>query len=121
MAEPQRPKWVKDKTLHKDFEVIQCKPYDDYKDHKNDEGCYALIKVDFELYEIQLAIVNYKHEILKLFRGKRPQDIYNSLFEYEKKHNLKWFTEKQHIAYIGKELKKAEIALALGNSGYYQE
>ena len=116
-----RPAWVKDKTLHNDFEVIPCRPYDDLKDHKNDNGCYTLIKVDFAAYEIQLAVLNYKHEILKLFRGRRPQDIYHAVFEYEKKHSLHWFTEKQHIAYIGKELKKAEIALALGNSGYYQE
>ena len=121
MAEPQRPRWVKDKLLHKDFEVIQCNPYDDYKDHKNDDGCYVLVKVDFEFYEIQLAIVNYQHEILKVFRGKRAQDVYNAVFEYEKEHNMQWFKEKQHIAYIGKELKKAEIALALGSSGYYQE
>ena len=121
MAEIEKPKWIKDKTLHKDFEVIQCKPYDDYKDHKNDTGCYTLIKVDFEFYEIQVAVVNYKHEILKMFKGRRAQDIYNAIFEYEKQNNLKWFMEKQHIAYLGKELKKAEIALSMGNSGYYQE
>lgn len=121
MDVPERPKWVKDKILHVDFEVIECKPYDDYKDHKNDFGCYVLVRVDFEFYEIQAAIVNYKHEILKVFKGKRPQDIYHAIFEYEKQHHLQWFSEKQHIAYLGKELKKAEIALALGNSGYYQE
>src|SRR3989338_10193046 len=121
MTELQRPSWVKDKLLHKDFEIIQCKQYDDYKDHNNDDGCYVLIRVDFEFYEIHVAIANYKHEILKVFKGKRPQDIYTSIFEYEKEHNLQWFTKKQHTAYLGKELKKAEIALALGNSGYYQE
>lgn len=121
MTEPQRPSWVKNKLLHKDFEVIQCRAYDDYKDHKNDNSCYVLIKVDFEFYEIQVAICNYKHEIMKVFKGKRPQDIYNAIFGYEKEHNLQWFAEKQHIAYLGKELKKAEIALALGNFGYYQE
>jgi len=121
MINPERPKWVKDKTLSEDFEVIQCKPYDDYKDHKNDNTCYILVKVDFEFYEIQVAICNYKHEIMKVFRGKRAQDIYTAIFNYEKEHNVEWFTEKQHIAYLGKELKKAEIALALGNTGYYQE
>lgn len=121
MTELPRPRWIKDKSVHKDFEVIQCKPYDDYKDHKNDNNCYVLIKVDFEYAEIQVAICNYKHEIIKVFKGRRSQDIYNTIFDYEKEHNLPWFTEKQHIAYLGKELKKAEIALALGNSGYYQE
>ena len=121
MNDSERPAWVKDKKLAKDFEVIQCKAYDDYKDHQNDNFCYTLIRVDFEFYEIQVAICNYKHEILKVFKGKRPQDIYSAIFEYEKEHKLKWFNEKQHMAYLGKELKKAEIALALGNSGYYQE
>ncbi|PIR63097.1 MAG: hypothetical protein COU64_06440 [Candidatus Pacebacteria bacterium CG10_big_fil_rev_8_21_14_0_10_40_26] len=121
MTNTERPKWVKDKTLAEDFEVINCKSYDDYKDHKNDDSCYVLIKVDFEFYEIQVAISNYEHKILKVFKGKRPQDIYTAIFEYEKEHNLNWFSEKQHIAYLGKELKKAEIALALGNNGYYQE
>ena len=80
MINPERPKWVKDKTLSEDFEVIQCKPYDDYKDHKNDNTCYILVKVDFEFYEIQVAICNYKHEIMKVFRGKRAQDIYTAIF-----------------------------------------
>ena len=121
MEQPERPKWIKDKTLHPDFKVIECKPYDDYKDHKNDSGCYTLIRVDFEKYEIEVAIANYKHEILAIFKGKRAQDIYNAIFKHEKENNLQWFTEKQHMAYLGKELKKAEIALALGNTGYYQE
>tara|TARA_Y100000310_G_scaffold296878_1_gene329494 strand:+ start:30 stop:395 length:366 start_codon:yes stop_codon:yes gene_type:complete len=121
MAEQKRPAWVKDKNLHKDFEIIKCKSYDDYKDHDNDDSSYILIKVDFEHYQIEVAICNYEHEILKVFTGKRPQDIYDSIFKYEKENNLEWFTNKQHIAYLGKELKKAEISLALGNKGYYQE
>ncbi|HLD02529.1 MAG TPA: DUF4346 domain-containing protein [Candidatus Nanoarchaeia archaeon] len=121
MAEPERPGWVKDKKLAKDFEVIACKPYNDYLDHKNDDGCYVLIKVDYEFRELQVAVCNYQHEILKVFKGKQAQDLYDGIFEYEKKNNLEWFNQKQHIAYLGKELKKAEIALALGNSGYYQE
>ena len=121
MTASERPEWIKDKTLHKDFEIIECKPYDDYGDHKNDFGCYVLIKVDFTTCEIHVAVCNYRHEILKDFKGRRAQDIYTALFDYEKKHGLQWFTEKQHIAYLGKELKKAELALALGNTGYYQE
>ncbi len=45
----------------------------------------------------------------------------NNLHGSKTKRNQKWFTVKQHIAYLGKELKKAEIALALGNTGYYQQ
>jgi hypothetical protein len=117
----ERPKWVKDKNLHEDFEDIECNPYDDYKDHDNDDSCYVLIKIDFEYFKIRVAICNYDHEILKAFSGRRSQDIYTTIFKYEKDNNLNWFSNKQHIAYLGKELKKAEIALALGNTGYYQE
>ena len=121
-SQPQRPRWVKDKTLHPDFEVIQCKSYDDYKDHKNEaSGYYVIIRVDFEYREIHCAVCSKTHEIVAVFKGKQGQDIYNAIFDYEKKKNVSWFTEKQHIAYLGKELKKAELNLAMGNSGYYQE
>lgn len=110
----QKPDWVKDKQVAPDFEVIQTKSFDDYKDFKMDNGCYVLIKVYFDTNEIGVAICDYNHTILKEFRGKRAQDIYHAIFEYEQTHNLNWFTEKAHIAYLGKELKKAEIAKAMG-------
>lgn len=118
--EKERPSWVKDKILAKDFEVIECHSLDPYKDFKTDLGCYVLIKVLFDKLQISVAICNYKHEILKEFRGKRAQDIWSSIFNYEEKNGLKWFNRKDHIAYLGKELKKAEIALILGTE-YYQE
>ncbi|MAH33609.1 hypothetical protein CL615_04435 [archaeon] len=117
----ERPSWVKDKKLDPKFETIQCKRFDDYKDFKTDDGCYILIKILFDTYEISIAVCNYDHTILKEFRGRRTQDIYYAIFDYEKKHKLNWFKRKDHIAYLGKELKKAEIALAMGNSSYYQE
>ncbi|MBI4155065.1 DUF4346 domain-containing protein [Candidatus Woesearchaeota archaeon] len=116
----ERPNWVKDKTYAKDFEIIECPSLDPYKDFKTDLGCYILIKVMFDTSQISVAICNYKHEILKEFRGKKAQDIWSTIFDYEEKNNLKWFNRKDHIAYLGKELKKAEIALALGTT-YYQE
>ena len=112
--------WIKEKSKHKDFEVIKCKSFDPYKDWLQDNGCYVLIKLKIDTQEICVAVCNYKHEILKEFRGKKAQDLYFSIFEYEQEHNLNWFTRKDHIAYLGKELKKAEIALSLGTN-YYQE
>lgn len=44
----------------------------------------------------------------------KAQDLYLPII------NDGWVEEKEHAAYLGKELKKAEIALALGNE-YYQE
>ena len=112
--------WLVKQVQHKDFEVIHAIPWHDYHHHENDPGCYVLIRLYPDTHDIGVAICNYTHEILKEFRGKRAQDLYSTIFEYEQKHGLSWFTRKDHIAYLGKELKKAELALASGTS-YHQE
>lgn len=112
----------KTQYMSKDCELIECLEYDSIKDFKRDPtGFYVLIKTNFELLRIEVAICNKDHKIVRIFRGGKCQDIYNAIFTYEKKHRVKWFEEKTHIAYLGKELKKAELALVMGNSGYYQE
>ncbi|MEK6935015.1 MAG: DUF4346 domain-containing protein [Nanoarchaeota archaeon] len=116
----ERPSWVKDKTYAKDFKIIESPSYDPYKDFKADTSSYILIKVLFDKMQISVAICDYKHEVLKEFRGKRAQDIWNAIFDYEEKNNVTWFKRKDHIAYLGKELKKAEFALIMGTE-YYQE
>ena len=115
-----RPAWVKDKKTADDFEVIRTKPFDDYKDHRNDDGCYVLIRIYWDTHEIGVAICDYTHTILKEFRGKRAQDIYVAVFKYSEQHNKGWFKVLDHAAYLGKELKKAEICLVLGVE-YVQE
>lgn len=115
-----RPSWIKDKNVAEDFEVLQCKKYDGYKDHKNDDGCYVLIRVYRDTNEIGVAVCDYKHVILKEFRGVQAQEIYNAIFEYSEKNNKKWFNVMQHAAYLGKELKKAELCLTIG-CDYFQE
>src|SRR3989344_1056646 len=110
---PARPSWVKDKTLAEGFEVIKCLEYDDYKDFNMEpSGYYALIKILWDRAKISVAICNKNHEIVKELQGKRAQDIYFAIFKYEEENNVQWFTRKDHIAYLGKELKKAEISLA---------
>ncbi len=122
MTSPERPAWVKDKKVGKDFEVIPVKEWDDYKDFRiESSGYYCLIRIEWDRGKISVAICNKDHELEKVFVGRRPQDIYAAIFDYEEKHNIQWFTKKDHIAYLGKELKKAEIALSIGNSAYYQE
>jgi len=116
----EKPSWVKDKTLAKDFETIEASRWDDYKDFQLDDGCYVLIKVLWDSHQISVAICDYKHTLLKEFRGTRAQDIWSAIFSYEQKNKLAWFKRKDHIAYLGKELKKAEIARALGYE-YVQE
>jgi len=103
-------------------ETFQCPEYDNYKDFKRDPGgVYVLIKVNFTVSQIEVGICNKDHVVIAIFRGRKSQDIYNAIFKYEKDHNIVWFKEKTHIAYLGKELKKAEFALVTGNSSYFQE
>ena len=113
--------WQKQKKV-KDCETINCPSYHPYDDFRRDPtGFYTLVRVNFEYGCIEVALCDKSHKIVKIFSGRRAQDIYNAIFVYEKKHNLRWFQEKNHIAYLGKELKKAELALSLGNNAYYQE
>ena len=115
-----RPAWVKDKKVADDFEVIQVKKWDDYKDFKTDDGCYILIRVHWDRGEIGVAVCDYNHVILKEFRGRRPQDLYTAIFEFSEKNKKNWFKRLDHAAYLGKELKKAEMCLAIGTE-YVQE
>ncbi len=106
----------------KDCETIECRNYDDIEDFKRDPtGFYVLIRVNFDTGFIETAICDKDHKIQKIFRGKKAQDLYDTIFVYEKKHRLLWFQEKTHVAYLGKEFKKAEIAMTLGLNSYYQE
>ncbi len=116
----ERPAWIKDKNVAEDFEVIRVKEWDDYKDFKTDDGCYALIKIYRDRHEIGVAICDYQHKILKEFRGRRAQDIYIAIFNHSEEKGLRWFKRLDHAAYLGKELKKAEICMAIG-CDYYQE
>ena len=115
-----KPAWVKDKKVADDFEIIQAKKWDDYKDFKMDDGCYTLVKVHWDKYEIGVAICDYNHVILKEFRGRRPQDIWQAIFSHMEEHKKNWFKRLDHAAYLGKELKKAEICMSIGTE-YVQE
>lgn len=117
---------MKDYVWHKqalspDFKLIDCPEHDPIRDfHRDPTGAYVLIRCDIKNALIEVAVCDKKHVILKAFRGKKAQDLYLTIFEYEKKHQLKWFSRKDHIAYLGKELKKAESALS-GKEAYVQE
>ena len=125
MKKPDKSKqavpWQKQNT-NTDYETIFCETFDPFRDFILDPtGFYVLVRVSFSEYCIEVAICDDKHRVIKVFKGRAPQEIYSAIFKYEKDHQLEWFQEKTHIAYLGKELKKAEVALSLGNSAYYQE
>ena len=103
-------------------ETFECPEYDGYKDFKRDpSGYYVLIKVNFADVRIEVGVCDKDHRVVRIFRGRKAQDIYNAIFNYEQRHKVKWFQEKTHAAYLGKELKKAELALVMGNAAYFQE
>jgi len=111
-----------EQKLTDDCKIIECPNYDNYKNFQLDpSGYYALIKVNFEFSCIEVGLCDRDHNIVQIFRGKKSQDIYNALFQYERDHDIVCFEEKTHIAYLGKELKKAELALVMGNANYFQE
>ena len=98
--------------------MIECKEIDLNSQEMDLSGFYVLIKVDFVTRRIGVRVEDQEHHEWETFWGRQAQDIYYAILS----HNmaLKWFTSLIHAAYLGKELKKAEIALATGGS-YYQE
>ena len=109
-------------TIAKDCQTVFCPDYDPIKNYKRDpSGYYILVRPNFATIKIELALCNKNNVIEKIFVGAKAQDIYDCIFAQEKKQNAKWFQEKTHIAYLGKELKKCEWALVTGQNSYFQE
>ena len=98
--------------------MIECKEIDLSGQEMDESGHYLLIKVDFATRRIGVRICDKWHNEIEDFWGRQCQDIYHAILTHI--DSDKWFSNRTHIAYLGKELKKAEIALAT-SSGYYQE
>lgn len=119
--QPASYNWVTQK-ISPDCKTIDSPEHDNYKDFIRDStGFYVLIKINWHVNRIEVAICNKDHSIIQIFSGRNANDIYHAIFKFEKKNNYHWFKEKTHIAYLGKELKKAELALTLGQTSYFQE
>lgn len=109
-------------TISPSCKKIKYKKYDPIKHfHRDPSGVYVLIRINKSKKRIELAVCNKSHEIVSVFEGRTCQDVYYALFQYEKRYKKNWFRDKAHIAYIGKELKKAELALKYKSKTYYQE
>ena len=98
--------------------MVECKEIDINGQKMDESGHYLLIKVDFVTRRIGVRLCDKWHNECEVFWGRQCQDIYHEILN--RVDSDKWFRDKTHIAYLGKELKKAEIALATGGS-YYQE
>lgn len=113
-------KWEK-QSISAECAAVECPAYDPIKDFARDpSGYYVLIRVEREDRLIEVALCNKDHAIEMIFRGSAAQDIYYAVFQEEKKREATWFSNKEHIAYLGKELNKAQAALAEG-AEYWQE
>ena len=113
--------WQK-QSISPKCEAIDCSVYDPIKDFRRDpSGFYVLIRLDLNAMKIEVAVCDKDHTVVQIFRGGKAQDVYEGIFRYEKQNRLEWFKDKGHAAYLGKELKKAELALALGQNNYFQE
>ena len=75
---------------------------------------YFLIRVDKKQNEIEAGFCESGNVVKLVIVGKKPEEIYHSII----KEGL--ITKFEHAAYLGKELKKAEIALSMGFE-YMQE
>lgn len=90
-------------------------------------GFWVLIRPNFTNGTIEVAICHKNaplnmstgQRIVEIFYGRCPVDIYHRIFQLQPQY----ITTLGHAAYLGKELKKAELALALGIGvkGWYQE
>jgi len=121
LTSKQKYKFSK-QTIDENCESIDCPAHDTYKDFKRDPtGCYVLVKVNKGEGHIEVALCNKNHHIMKVFKGSTPQQIYHHIFKYEKSQKHEWFKEKDHMAYLGKELARAELMLNSKIPEYLQE
>ena len=106
--------------------TITRAPRIDYNDLDLDKsGIYFVLSPRFDqgVIEVEVNEMAYSADSMEgtknhieIVQGHRTQDIYTYIIKrYESK------LSKLHCAYLGKELKKCELALALGVKDYFQE
>ena len=89
-------------------EVIESK-YDDSKEFVLDHEGYFLIRIDNTSKNIEVGFCNSKNIVILKVIGKKPIEIYHTII-----NKISLNIRKDHCAYLGRELKKAYIALKKG-------
>lgn len=101
--------------------MIECPHLDRDLQEMDPSGYWFLIRPNFEQGVIEAALCHKDSSkpknIIQIYYGANAQDIYTEILS----QLLPYVTLMTHAAYLGKELKKCEIALALGIRDYYQE
>ncbi|MBI4139544.1 DUF4346 domain-containing protein, partial [Candidatus Woesearchaeota archaeon] len=95
----------------KDCKIIEA-THDNIKDWKNDEFGYYLIRIKDGIIEAGLCKEIGKVSVL--VKGMTAEDIYNTIIRED------LVGTKQHAAYLGAELMKAEACLKL-RKNYVQD
>jgi len=107
------PDWIKKQKIAENFEVVKGE-YDMYKDFTADPSGYFLVRINREDKLIEVAHCTNEHVITKVFTGKIAYELFHTIIKAGVISRL------DHAAYLGTELKKAEIALQR-NEPYEQE
>jgi hypothetical protein len=108
------------------FTMIECPHLDRDLQEMDASGYWFLIRPNFEQGVIEVAACHKASpnpkNISEIYFGSSAQDIYQGIFKNNNPNpGTAYVTSLTHAAYLGKELKKAEIALALGIKETYQE
>lgn len=98
------------------MEIIQASHVDPYDLELDLSFYFFIISPRFDIGRIEVEVHRRGGEIEAIIQGNRCQDIWTEIFKHKE-----WVTDLSHAAYLGKELKKAEIAMALGLKECYQE
>lgn len=104
--------------------MIECPKIDRDNIQMDPSGYWFLIRPNFRYGFIEAALCHREFGdqtmdgkyIVDIFSGASAQDIYTEILT-----DKPYVTLMTHAAYLGKELKKCELALALGIKGHYQE
>ncbi|MBT4334648.1 DUF4346 domain-containing protein [archaeon] len=89
----------------KDIKEIVIAKFDPIKDWHQDRKGYFLIRLNRKKKEIDVGFSTNKHIITKEIHGKNATEICHTII------SKKLISRKDHAAYLGKELCKAELAL----------
>lgn len=105
--------------------MLECPKIDRDQVDMDTSGYWFLIRPNFEQGVIECAACckdsSKPKNIYQIYYGRCAQDIYHYILNVNPLEGIQFATSMTHAAYLGKELKKCEIALALGLKDFYQE
>jgi len=89
--------------------------YDDDKEFSLDPAGYLLIRIHEGELEVGLIKAgDQPHQVQQIVAGKTALEVYMTVYKQ------KWDLRGDHMAYLGRELAKAEFCLARGQN-YVQD